>query len=84
MNEWMFEAKPASLWRLLALFGAALVAFAAAIFVFPELLAYLVAALVATVGGSVLGAAWMLRRAEKQARGRRIPLRTQSPGWHWG
>lgn len=83
MYGWMFEAQPSSLWRPLGLLGGSLLTLAAAIFVFPDLLAYLIAAFLAILGGSVLGAAYALRKAERQTRGRKIPVRTDSPSWSW-
>ena len=81
MYHWMLESRQPRLWQPLAALGVLLVVFAAMIFVFPALLAYLIAAMLTVAGGWVLGAAWYLRKAEKRSEGRRVYVRTETPDW---
>ena len=57
-----------SFWKPLALFGLSLVALAVSIFVFPELLAYLIAGFLLIGGVSALSAAFALRSSENRSR----------------
>ena len=70
--HWVNHQYTISIWKPLALFGLSLVALAVSIFVFPELLAYLIAGFLLLGGVSALTTAFALRSSEN--RGRSIPV----------
>jgi len=70
--HWVNHQYTISIWKPVAMLGLSLVALAVSIFVFPELLAYLIAGFLLMGGVSALTTALALRSAEN--RGHTIPV----------
>lgn len=75
MRKWWFPGDRAAPWIAPALLGLCLILIGLLLFVWPELLAFVVAAVFVSAGVGVLGFAWRVRR--------QVTWQRTSQSWQW-